>query len=127
MPTPHDRFHKILPSLRTPPAPTGLTASPGGGSSEVMVTWDPLPARARIRSYRVYRQKGTGTWWQLAVVTPDALGLLVAGKLGVVDAPDYWPWPSGADASAERCYAVSAVSDDGLEGPMSAVACGMPT
>ncbi|NCD19586.1 MAG: hypothetical protein EOL89_06345 [Actinobacteria bacterium] len=30
-------------------------------------------------------------------------------------------------ASAERCYAVSAVSDDGLEGPMSAVACGMPT
>ncbi|MDX5400073.1 MAG: hypothetical protein LPK92_10185 [Actinomycetes bacterium] len=45
----------------------------------------------------------------------------------MVDAPDYWPWPSGADASAERCYAVSAVSEGGLEGPMSAVVCAMPT
>ncbi|AQX16167.1 MULTISPECIES: hypothetical protein [Tessaracoccus] len=46
--------------------------------------------------------------------------------LGVVDAPDYWPWPSGGDPSAERCYAVAAVSTTGLEGPMSPVACATP-
>ncbi|NCD16340.1 MAG: hypothetical protein EOL91_03320 [Actinobacteria bacterium] len=108
-----------------PPAPTGLAAAGGGGSSEVMVTWDPVAGS--VQSYRVYRRKVAGSWWLLAVVTPDAVGLLVPGKLGIVDAPDYWPWPSGADASAERCYAVSAIASDGLEGPMSVVACGTPT
>lgn len=91
---------------------------------EVQVTWGPLASAAH---YRVYRRKSAGQFDLLAVVTAAALGLLVPGRLGIVDAPDYWPWPSGGDPSAERCYAVSAVSIRGLEGPMSAVACATPT
>ncbi len=90
---------------------------------EVQLTWDPL---ATAGHYLVYRRKGIGQYGLLAVVTGDALGLLVPGKLGIVDAPDYWPWPSGGDPAAERCYAVSVVSTDGLEGPMSAVTCAVP-
>ncbi|MHA6524732.1 hypothetical protein [Tessaracoccus sp. G1721] len=110
-----------------PTAPSGLTATPGGGSAEVQITWDPLAAPASVAHYRVYRRKTTGQFYLLAVITADALGLLVPGKLGIVDAPDYWPWPSGADASTERCYAVSAVSTRGLEGPMSGIACSLPS
>lgn len=88
-----------------------------------MVTWDPLPTSADVAFYHVYQKKGTGTAWHLAVVTDDALGLLVTGRLGLIDAPDYWPWPTigGADP---RCYFVTAVSRKGLEGPSSDVACG---
>ena len=60
------------------------------------------------------------------MVTPAALGALVAGRFGVVDAADYWPWPSGGVAPGPRCYAVTAVSTHGLEGPMSADVCGSP-
>lgn len=55
------------------------------------------------------------------------MGLLVPGRLGVVDAPDYWPWPSAADPSANRCYVVSALSTHGLEGPLSGTVCGSPS
>ncbi|HSN43630.1 MAG TPA: hypothetical protein VLR88_06200 [Propionibacteriaceae bacterium] len=113
-----------LPLCSPPGAPTGLTADPGGGSMEVQITWNPL---ASVATYRVYRRKSPGLFDLLAVVTPDALGILVPGKLGVIDAPDYWPWPSGGDPGAERCYAVSAVSTRGLEGPMSAVVCATPS
>lgn len=112
---------------RPPAAPSGLTATPGGGSAEVQVTWDPSAAPATIAHYRVYRRKNIGQFDLLAVVTADALGQLVPGKPGIVDAPDYWPWPSGGDPSAERCYAVSAVSTRGLEGPMSSLACALPS
>ena len=116
-----------LPWFCPPPAaPSGLTATPGGGSAEVQVTWDPA-APASVALYRVYRRKNVGQFDLLAVVTADALGLLVPGKLGIVDAPDDWPWPSGGDPSAERCYAVSAVSTRGLEGPMSSLACAVPS
>ncbi len=93
---------------------------------EIQVVWDPLAPAASVAHYLVYRRKTTGQFDLLAVVTADALGLLVPGKLGIVDAPDYWPWPSGGDASAERCYTVSAVSTRGLEGPMSAPTCALP-
>ncbi len=106
-----------------PAAPSGLTTVAGGGSMEVQVTWDPL---AGAGHYRVYRRKSTGQFYLLAVVTADALGLLVPGKLGMVDAPDCWPWPSGGDPAAQRCYAVSVVSTRGLEGPMSVAACALP-
>lgn len=102
-----------------------MTAATGGGSGEVQVTWDPRPASERVAFYRVYVTKGTGTAWHLAVVTDDALGLLETGRLGVVDAPDYWPWPTIGVASP-RCYSVTAVSRAGLEGPASAPACGSP-
>ena len=110
-----------------PPAPSGLTAGGGGGSGEVMVTWDPLPATAKVAFYRVYRAKSDDTLYHLAVVLPSALGILVAGKLGIVDAPDYWPWPTIDDGTGQRCYVVSAVSRRGSEGPMSGRACGTPT
>jgi hypothetical protein len=103
---------------------TGVEAQPGGGSGEVVVVWDPLPAAADVALYRVYERKGVGTWWHLAVVDDSALGLLVPGKLGLVDAPDYWPWPT--IGVADRCYTVTAVSRRGLEGPMSAEACSSP-
>ena len=116
-----------IPFLRCcppPPAPSGLTAQPGGGSGEVVVTWDPLPPSAGVASYRVYERKDAGTFWLLAVVTDAALGGLQPGRLGIVDAFDFWPWPSGG--AAQRCYRVAAVSTHGLEGPMSAEVCGTP-
>ena len=130
MPSRLDRFANALGLRRCcppPPRPSAVTASGGGGSGEVVVTWDPLPAGAAVRFYRVYERKGTVRWWHLAVVDGAAVGDLAPGKVGVVDAPDYWPWPSGADPTAERCYAVSAVSRNGLEGPLSAVVCATPT
>ncbi len=102
-----------------PPAPTGVSAGAGGGSGEVMITWTPVPAAAQVTQYRVYQQKTPGTWWLLAIVTDEALDQLEPGRLGVVDAPDYFPWPTGGTADL-RTYAVSAVSARGLEGPMSA-------
>jgi hypothetical protein len=107
-----------------PPSISGLVAQPGGGSGEVVVAWDPLPAAADVAFYRVYERKGTGTWWHLAVVDDSTLGLLVPGKVGLVDAPDYWPWPT--IGVTDRCYTVTAVSRRGLEGPMSAEVCSSP-
>lgn len=90
------------------------------------VTWDPLPPAEGAASYRVYERKGQGTYWHLAVVTADALGLLVPSRLGIVDAADFWPWPTGGTAPGPRCYVVTAVSTRGVEGPFSAEACGSP-
>ena len=109
-----------------PPMVTGVTAGSGGGSGEVTVLWDPLPAGAHVASYRVYERKGTGTYWLLAVVTDAALGAIVPGKIGIDDAPDYWPWPTIGTGAGPRCYVVTAVSTNGLEGPFSAEACGSP-
>jgi hypothetical protein len=108
-----------------PPAPTGLKAGPAGGSGEVQVTWDPLPAVADIVSYNVYERRLPGQFWHLAVVTNDALGTLEPGRIGVVDAPDYWPWPTLAPPTP-RCYVITAVSAQGLEGAMSPQICGSP-
>jgi hypothetical protein len=91
-----------------------------------MVTWDPLPASEAVASYRVYERKGQGTYWLLAVVTPANLGELAPGRLGIVDAFDYWPWPSGGVAPGARCYVITAVSTRGLEGPFSTETCGAP-
>jgi len=91
-----------------------------------MVTWDPLPPSENVAFYRVYERKGDGTYWLLAIVTNDALGLLQPGRLGIVDAADYWPWPSGGVPSGPRCYVVSAVSTNGLEGALSIEVCGSP-
>jgi hypothetical protein len=109
-----------------PPKVTGVTAQAGGGSGEVVVSWDPLPASARVAFYRVYERKGTGQYWHLAMVTDDALGLVSPGRLGIVDAFDFWPWPSGGVPPGPRCYVVTAVSEHGLEGPLSDEACGTP-
>jgi hypothetical protein len=75
----------------------------------------------------VYRRRSTGLWSHLAVVTDETLGALAPGKLGLVDTPAGWPWPSGADPGAERCYAVSCVAQSGLEGPLSRIVCAVPT
>jgi hypothetical protein len=109
-----------------PPAPTGVHAVTGGGSGEVEVSWNALASVIGVAFYRVYEQKTTGTFWLLAVVTKSQLPL-APGRIGIVDAPDYWPWPTGAARSAgQRCYVVTAVSTGGLEGAMSAPACGSP-
>ena len=109
-----------------PPAPTGLKAGPAGGSGEVQVTWDPLPAVADIVSYNVYELRLPGQFWHLAVVTNDALGTLEPGRIGIVDAPDFWPWPSPPPTTSPRCYVITAVSAQGLEGAMSPQICGSP-
>lgn len=110
-----------------PPAPSGLTANGGGGSGEVTVTWNPVPSGAAVAFYRVYRVKGDGILYHLAAVLPSALGQLEPGRLGIIDAPDYWPWPTGDDGTGQRCYAVTTVSKRGLEGAMSGHACATPT
>src|SRR4051812_13012626 len=71
-----------------PPIVTGVLAQAGGGSGEAVGAWDPLPASAHVAFYRVYQRKATGLYWHLAVVTPAALGALVAGRFGIVDAAD---------------------------------------
>ena len=120
------RRWSLLRCCSPPARVTNVTAGPGGGSGEVAVTWDPRPEAERVAFYRVYQGKGDGTYWQLAVVTGDALGTLMPGRLGIVDAPDFWPWPSGGTPPGPRCYVVTAVSTSGLEGPFSAEACGSP-
>ncbi|MCA1706750.1 MAG: right-handed parallel beta-helix repeat-containing protein [Actinobacteria bacterium] len=117
----------VPPPTTSPPSQVAnVTAAAGGGSGEVQVTWDPNPPAEGIAFYRVYERNGPGTYWQLAVVTDDALGLLEPDRLGIVDAVDFWPWPSGGVAGPERCYVVTAVSLHGLEGPFSAEVCASP-
>ena len=93
----------------------------------MVITWDPLPAGERVRFYRVYQKQSTGIWWHLAIVTDEVLNNLAPGKVGIVDFPANFPWPSGLDPSSVRCYAVSAVSTRGLEGAMSAEVCAAGT
>jgi hypothetical protein len=78
-----------------------------------------------VAHYRVYRERHQSIYIPMAVVKPDAY-YWYAGRLGLVDAPDYWPWPSIDPGTGPRCYTVSAVSTGGLEGPMSAEVCGSP-
>jgi len=92
----------------------------------VVVTWDPLPPVEQVAFYRVYERKDTGAYWHLAVVTDAALGRIDPGRLGIIDAADVWPWPTGGTAPGPRCYVVTAVSRQGLEGPFSTEACGSP-
>jgi hypothetical protein len=128
MPSMTERFRRYWVKWRCcppPPKVTGVTVQPGGGSGELVVSWPPLPVAAEVAFYRVYERKDTGQWWHLAVVTDDALGLVAPGRLGIVDAADFWPWPSGGINGA-RCYVVTAVSMRGLEGPMSVEVCGTP-
>jgi hypothetical protein len=103
-----------------PQPPQGLQAGGGGGSGESQVTW--LPGPADIAFYRVYRHKGNDQLIPVAVVLPSAIGILEPGRLGIVDAPDYWPWPSGADSEADRMYRVTATSTKGLDSGLSAPA-----
>ena len=51
MPSVFDTARQWLAKARCcppPPIVTGVLAQPGGGSGEVMVTWDPLPASAHV-------------------------------------------------------------------------------
>jgi hypothetical protein len=108
----------------TPPAPTGIRAFSGGGSGEVAVTWDPVPGPVGVAHYKIYENRLAGQYWLLGIVTNEALGTIEAGRIGIVDAPDYWPWPQLQPS--QRCYAVTTVSTTGREGPMSATVCGSP-
>ena len=122
-----DRLSRLVSRIRCcdqPNAVTGVTVSPGGGSGEVAVTWVPSPASQGVTHYRVYLQRGTGTPWHLADVTNEALGKIQPGRLGLIDAPDYWPWPTGGVPSP-RCYVVAAIAR-GIEGPTSVATCGSP-
>lgn len=114
---PFSKLTSLLPCCRPPAAPAGVTASGGGGSGETIVTW--LPGPPSVARYRVYRQKGDHQLVAVGVVLPGALGILLPGRVGLVDAPDYWPWPTGEDGDADRTYRVTAVSHRGLESALS--------
>ncbi len=115
------------PTTSTSPVPapvSGVTATTGGGSGEVEVSWLPLSS-ADVASYRVYKRRANGT--ELAPVTiPASIPPIAPGRLGIVDAPDYEYWPTTGPDPGPRCYRVSAVSTAGVEGPQSAEACGSP-
>lgn len=111
------------PAAIPPPSPVAnVTAHAGGGSGEVIVEWDRLPPAENVAFYRVYERRGTGRYWQLAIVTSDAPDDQ-PGRVGLIDAPDYWPWPSIGIGAGPRCYVVTAVSSHGLEGAFSAEVC----
>jgi hypothetical protein len=99
-----------------PPAPSGVKAFTGGGSGEVIVTWDPVSAAVGVAHYKVYENRLPGEFWLLGAVTNDALGTLEPGRIGIVDAPDYWPWP-GLQPT-QRCYVVTTVSTHCRESAM---------
>jgi hypothetical protein len=107
-----------------PPAPAGIRAFTGGGSGEVIVTWDPIPAAVGVAYYRVYENRLEGQYWLLAAVTSESLGTLEPGRIGIVDAPDYWPWP--LLGPTRRCYVVTTVATNGRESAMSPPVCGSP-
>lgn len=107
-----------------PPAVSNVTAGAGGGSDEVVVSWDALPAKKRVAFYRVYLKHNEG-YLHLAAVTTKSAGDASTGRITLIDAFDYWPRPSGG-LDDPRCYVVTAISRDGLEGAWSAEACGSP-
>ncbi|HMO00059.1 MAG TPA: hypothetical protein PKD59_11655 [Miltoncostaeaceae bacterium] len=125
----------LLDSLRKrlccprPPRVTGVVAATGGGSGEVFVAWDPLPAG--VAAYRVYRRTSPGVWRPLATVTPTAFDPAFPGKIVLLDVAGTFPGGGAAggdeDASGLRHYVVAALGSAGVEGPWSAqVAAGPP-
>ena len=92
----------------------------------MVVTWPPLPAATDVASYRLYKRRANGTVVPPATVSPASVGVPEPGRLGVIDAPDTGPWPTTDPDPGPRCYRVSAVSAGGVEGPLSAEACGSP-
>jgi len=110
-----------------PPQVTGVVAQPGGGSGEVFLGWDPLPAAADVAHYRVYRRVQAGVWRPIAAVTPDAEDPALPGKVVLLEIPGAFP-PAQPDVgpAGARTYAVSAVGGSGLEGPWSVPVTGTP-
>jgi hypothetical protein len=111
--------------VAAPPQVTGLTAQTGGGSGEVQINWSPLPASADVASYRLYKRQSTGTELPPVTVAIADLDTETDGRFRVIDAFDTGPWQT-ADPTGPRCYKASGVSTGGIEGPLSAEACGAP-
>jgi hypothetical protein len=111
--------------VAAPPQVTGLTAQTGGGSGEVQINWAALPASADVASYRLYKRQSSGTELPPVTVAVADLDTETDGRFRVIDAFDTGPWQT-ADPSGPRCYKVSGVSTGGVEGPLSAEACGTP-
>ncbi len=118
-----DRLTNITKRLccRPPQPPRDVQAGSGGGSGEASVSW--LPGPTSVTFYRVYRFRSDDIAYHLAVVLPGALGLVSPGRVGVIDAPDYFPWASSdAGNDGDRTYRVTAISNRGLESAFSAPA-----
>jgi hypothetical protein len=127
---------RILTALRrrlccpAPPRVTGLAAATGGGSGEVLVSWDRLPIAAGVAVYRVYRRVAPGVWRPLAAVEPVSSDPGLPGKVVLLDHPGAFPGAGTAggdeDATGARTYAVAALGTSGREGAWSAPATGSP-
>ena len=101
-----------------PPPPagvTGLSAGPSAGSGEVQVTWTPHPD-SRVEWYRLYRSELAGGPYDHAYLVENAPSPVLPGLYGVLE----------IGVAVRRYYRVSAVTDDGREGPISAEASGAP-
>lgn len=119
-------FNNIVMFSAAPPsAVQGVTAYGGGGSDEIVVTWDPLPPTQMVDRYRVYLVRASHPNWHVTDIFPDSIGRLGVGRLGVVDARDYFPRPFVEEGDS-RCYVIAAVAR-GVEGPPSAKSCGTPS
>ncbi len=79
-----------------------MTASPGPGTAEITVRWN--PASGTVDHYAVYRNECTGGLHDRVAIAP-------VGTLEYVDTAD-----NGLDSGTTYCYVVTAVAPDGTEG-----------
>lgn len=126
---PLGRLRRLL-CCPLPPRVTGLAARTGGGSGEVILSWDRLPIAAGVTFYRVHRRVAPGVWRPLAAVTDVAADPSMPGKVVLVDFAGTFPGGGSAggdeDGAGLRTYAVAAVAGTGVEGPWSAAASAGP-
>jgi hypothetical protein len=122
-----------------PGAITVVRAGPGGGSGEIVLDWDAVPAAT---GYRVLRSEAAGGPFEVVADFDVTTGRVSAADdvvniwsaqhsyvpaRGTLDGPDRSPWFQYVEVSrtGERCFRVVAYNAAG-DGPASVVACGSP-
>lgn len=118
------------PALPDPPgAVSSLRAAPGGGSGEILVSWEPAE---RATGYRVYRADAAGGPYSAAAevdVTTGAVTVTYGGWYEYIRMHQGIQTPTGIqylEAIGTFGYFRVAAFNAGGEGPWSAVVCSEP-